>query len=199
MCDHRCRAGRLCNARSGETAAATSRANTLCQACIDSTQKQRKQLPAVRDAVKIFIGIKPVSAQLSKIAATRQPATPLNLAAETLVSDIDEVLSRVGSYLIRDLVSKPPERFKTWRGDVEQLVYWDGVDLALQIGVVHRRAVKLLGFEAQWQRRSAPCWACGLPLLGQLTGSETVECSGCGVRKTAGDYEKYCLEMVKGK
>lgn len=199
MSDHRCRAGKLCKARNKDSAAATSKSNTLCPACIEGVQGCRNDLPAVRAAVQVFIAIKPVSARLSKVASTKQAASPLNLAADTLVSDIDEVLSRVGSYLIRDLISQPPVRFKTWRGDVEQLVYWDGVDLALQISAVHRRAMKLLGFDAQWQRRSAPCWSCTLPLLGQLTGSETVECSGCGARKTVTDYQIYCLEMIKGK
>lgn len=147
----------------------------------------------------MFIGIKPVTAQVSKVAATKEPHSPLNLAAETMVSDIDEVLSRIGNYLIRDLVSQPAQRFKVWRRDAEQLVYWDGVDLAMQVRAIHARAVKLLGFEPQWQRRSAPCWGCQLPCLGQFIGSETVECSNCGARKTAADYQQYCIEMARGK
>lgn len=199
MDDHRCRAGRRCLARNGDTAAATARKDTLCQGCIDGLQHDRDRLVGVQDAVRLYVGIKPVSAQQSKVAATREPASPLNLAAETLVTDIDEVISRVGNYLIRDLVSRPAAQFKVWRSDVEQLIFWDGVDLALQVGVVYRRGMKLLGFEAQWQRRSAPCWSCALPCLGQLTGSETVECSGCGERKTAADYQQYCIELARGR
>jgi hypothetical protein len=147
--------------------------------------------------VRVFIGIKPVTAQTSKIKGTKEPASPLNLAAETLVGDIDDVLSRVGNYLVRDLVSQPAARFKVWQGDVEQVIYWDGVTLALQIGTVYRRAMKLLGFEAQWQRRSAPCWSCELPCLGQFTGSDTIECSNCGDRKTGADYQSYCLDIFR--
>lgn len=146
----------------------------------------------------MFIGIKPVTVYESKVSATKEPASPLNLVAETLMTDIDEVLSRVGNYLVRDLVSHPSKRFKTWRGECEQIVYWDGVSLSMQVRTVHDRAVKLLGFEQQWQRRSAPCWACRLPCLGQLTGSETIECSNCGARKTEHDYQLYCLEMARG-
>lgn len=195
--DHRCRAGRRCVARSGDKAAATHKPDTLCGACVEAIQHHRERLPAYQDGVRLLVGIKPVSAQQSKVAASRQPQSPLNLAAETLVTDIDEVLSRVGNYLVRDLISQPSARFKTWRRDVEQIVYWDGVDLALQIDAVYRRAVKLLGFEAQWQRRSAPCWNCGLPCLGQFTGSDTIECSSCGERRTTDDYNKFCLEMAK--
>lgn len=197
--EHRCRAGRWCVARSGKESALTVRPDTLCPACIEAIQVARNRLPAIQDAVRLFIGIKPVTAQTSKVAATKEPQSPLNLAAETMVTDIDEVLSRVGNYLIRDLVSQPKQRFKAWRRDAEQLVYWDGVDLAMQIRSVHARAVGLLGFEPQWQRRSAPCWACQLPCLGQLVGSETVECSNCGERKTVTNYQQYCIEIARGK
>lgn len=197
--DHRCRSGKRCVARSGEDAAATAKPHTLCPSCIDSLQKCRDQLIAAQDAVRILVGMKPVTAQTSKISATKEPATPLNLAAETLVTDIDEVLSRVGNYLVRDLVSQPEKKFKAWRGDYEQLVFWDGVSLALQIGTVYRRAMKLIGFEAQWQRRLAPCWSCKFPCLGQFTGSETIECSNCGERKTDEEYQSYCLDIFRGK
>lgn len=180
-------------------AAATAKPDALCATCIDVLQQCRDRLVAAQDAVRLFIGIKPVTAQTSKIAGTKEPASPLNLAAETLVGDIDEVISRVGNYLVRDLVSQPSSRHKAWRGDCEQIIFWDGVDLALQIGSVYRRAMNLLGFEAQWQRRSAPCWSCKLPSLGQLSGSETVECSSCGERKTVSDYQSYCVEIFRGK
>lgn len=196
--NHRCRAGRRCAARSGKLAAATTKQHTLCTACVTAIQAARDRLPAVQEAVRVFVGIKPVTAQTSKVSATKEPQSPLNLAAETMVTDIDEVLSRVGNYLIRDLVSQPRQRFKTWRRDAEQLVYWDGVDLALQVRAVHARAVSLLGFEPQWQVRPAPCWSCQLPSLGQFIGSETVECSTCGARKTVADYQRYCIELARG-
>lgn len=196
---HRCRSGRWCSGRSGKDPAATAKPDTLCAACITTIQAARDNLDATQEAVRLFIGIKPVTALTSKVASTKEPASPLNLAAESLVTDIGEVVSRVGEYLIRDLVSQPTKRFKAWRGGVEQLVFWDGVDLALQVRAVHARAVKLLGFEPQWQRRSAPCWNCELPCLGQFTGSTTVECSNCGSRKTDADYETYCIEMIRSK
>jgi hypothetical protein len=196
--EHRCRAGKRCVARSGKDPAVTAKPETLCPACVAAIQADRDALLALQDAVKVFVGIKPVTAQASKVTATKEPASPLNLAAETIATDIGEVLSRVGNYLIRDLVNHPAARFKTWRGDVEQLVYWDGVDLALQVRAVHARAVNLLGFERLWQRRHAPCWGCGLPCLGQFTGSLTVECSSCGVRKTDSEYQLYCIELAKG-
>jgi hypothetical protein len=159
----------------------------------------RDKLIELQEAVRLFVGIKPVTAMQSRVTATKEPQSPLNLAAETLVTDIDEIKSRVGNYMIRDLVAQPSKRFKVWRGDCEQLVYWDGVDLALQVAAVCRRATKLLGFDTQWDRRSAPCWACLMPFLGQLSGSATVECSNCGARKTDTDYQAYCLELIKGK
>lgn len=194
--DHRCRSAKRCVARSGEDAAATAKPDTLCPQCIDVIQASRDKLVDVQDAVRVFVGIKPVTVSESKVFASKEPQSPLNLAAETLVSDIDEVLSRVGSYLIRDLVSQPAERFKVWRGEYEQIVFWDGPALALQVRSVYDRAIKLLGFERQWQRRSAPCWECDLPTLGQFTGSGTVECSNCGARKTDTDYQTYCLEKA---
>lgn len=197
--DHRCRASRSCSARSGNAAALTAKPDTLCAACLSSIQRARDRLPALQEGVRLFVGIKPVTAQTSKVSATKEPQSPLNLAAETIVTDIDEVLSRVGNYLIKDLASQPKRRFKTWLKDCEQLVYWDGVDLALQVRSVHNRAESLLGFEPQWQRRLAPCWSCSLPCLGHLTGTETVECSNCGQRKSFSEYEQYCVELARGK
>lgn len=198
--DHRCRSGKRCVARSGTDPAATTKPDTLCPACIDQIQGLRDKLGDWQAAVTLFIGIKPVTVSESKIAASKEPASPLNLAAETLVGDIGEVLSRCGSLLVRDLVHQPAQRFKVWRNDVEQITYFDGVDLALQIRSVSDRAVKLLGFSPQWERRSAPCWECGVRALGQLVGSGTVECSACGARQPDDDYWKYCLELVmKGK
>ena len=196
--DYRCRAGKRCAARCGQDPAATVKPSTLCPSCIGSLQESRDRLLAARDAVKVFVGIKPVTALTSKIASTKQPASPLNLAADTLMGEIDDVLSRVGNFLVRDLVSQPAARFKVWQGDYEQIIYWDGVTLALQIGSVYRKAVRLLGFEQQWQRRAAPCWSCNMAFLGQFTGSETVECSNCGERKTFGDYQTYCLDIFRG-
>lgn len=146
-----------------------------------------------------MVGIKPVTVAVSRVRSTPMPACPMNLTAETLVSDIDEVLSRVGSLLVRDLVHRPPQVFQHWRRDCEQKIMWDGIDLAMQIRRVHQRAVKLLGIEPQWQRRAAPCWACASPTLGQLSGSATVECSNCGDRKTDDDYQIYCIELVQRK
>lgn len=197
---HRCRAGKKCSARSGKDPAITAKPDTLCPSCIDAIQGCRDKLENLQEAVRIFIGIKPVTVSESKVSLSKEPQSPLNLAAETLVGDIDDVLSRVGHYLVRDLVAHPSTRFKVWRGDCEQLVYWDGADLALQIKRIHDRAISLLGFERQWQRRTAPCWECRLPCLGQFLGSATVECSNCGVRKSDTDYQTYCLEQaVKGK
>lgn len=195
---HRCRAGRRCSARSGKAAAATTKPRTLCAACISAIQEARDRLPRVRDAVAVFVGIKPTVPVVSKVAQSREPSSPLNLAAEEIVSDIDAVLSRCGGYLVRDLVSQPSTRFKVWRGGVEQVVYWDGVDVALQIGSVDRRAAKLLGFGQEWKRRALPCRKCGVSALGQLTGSETVECSHCGDRMTDADYQELCIHLSKG-
>lgn len=198
--DHRCRSGRRCAARTATEPAATSKPDTLCPACITEIQALRDKLGAFAVAVGLFIGIKPVTAWESKVNATKTPSSPLNLGAEELLGDLADVRSRAGTYLVRDLVAQPAKRFKVWRGDVEQLVYYDGVDIALQIRSVCRRAETLLGFSPVWQRRSAPCWACGVPALGQFTGSVTVECSACGTRKTDVDYQQYCVElMTKGR
>lgn len=198
--DHRCLSGRKCAARSGEQAAATAKPDTLCPACIDAIQNARNRLPALREAVTVFVRIKPVTGESSKVAGTKEPAIPLNVAAATLVSDIDEVLARVGNYQVRDLVAHPAKRFKAWLGGVEQIVEWDGTDLASQIRRVYERAVTMVGLEPQWQRRHAPCWECNLPCLGQFAGNELVECSNCGAKKHDSDYDVYCVELAaRGK
>lgn len=197
--DHRCRSGRWCVARSGRDPAVTSKPDTLCHQCVDDIQRLRDRIPALVDALKIFVGITPVSARLSKVSGSKEPSSPLNLAAESLLSDIGEVVSRCGNYLIRDLVSRPAERFTVWRGDVEQQTFFDGVALALQVRSVCRRAEKLVGFDEVWQRRHAVCPSCGMPCLGQFSGSEVVQCSGCGHAMTDRDYQDYCVGLMKGR
>lgn len=196
--DHRCRSGKQCVNRTPEAAAATTKPDTLCPACIGEIQDCRDRLGAATDALKLFIGIK-VQGVGVKVSASKTPPAPINIAAHDLITEIDVLMFRVGNLLVRDLIKQPLTKVKYWSAEFEQLRVWDGVDWALQIRHLYRRALALTGFERSWQRRHAPCKDCSLPCLGQMSGSEVVQCSNCGTCMSDVEYQNYCVELVKGK
>ena len=196
--DHRCRSGKQCVNRTPEAAAATTKPDTLCPACIGEIQDCRDRLGGATDALKLFIGIK-VQGVGVKVSASKTPPAPINIAAHDLITEIDVLMFRVGNLLVRDLIKQPLTKVKYWSAEFEQLRVWDGVDWALQIRHLYRRALALTGFERSWQRRHAPCRDCSLPCLGQMSGSEVVQCSNCGTCMSDVEYQNYCVELVKGK
>lgn len=196
---HRCRSAKRCVNRTADGSAITVKQNTLCPACVKQIQAQADELPALRDAVRVFIGIRPKTAMESRVSGTQEPSSPINLSAETLIGDIDDVLSWVGGVLIRDLVTQAESEFLVWVGEVQQRVLWDGVARALKVGKVWARAHHLLGFERQWERRHAPCGECGMPCMGTFVGSGTVHCTNCGVSIAQDKYEAICVAKLKGE
>ncbi|MCP2168119.1 hypothetical protein [Goodfellowiella coeruleoviolacea] len=65
----------------------------------------------------------------------------------------------------------------------------DGLDGALLLLELHRRATALLGQTKKTRRLPEPCSACGLQSLVHADGADTVECRNCAVVITWDDYQ----------
>lgn len=212
--NHRCRAAAHCVGRvpvigDGETSyvgAITPGPDTLCNACIKRVQTQLEQLPHLNTALRSFLGTSMTAALGSKVNATHEHSTPINLRTLDLIDEIRDVTSRAGGPTIQvaDLVGRPAEKFSMVRGGKLRDVYLDGVDRALAIATVWRKADGVVGLSRQWVRRATPCLRCGLQTLGMWSGESSVHCtnSSCAKTFTLDEYEKMCLiraDMEKGK
>jgi hypothetical protein len=159
---------------------------------VDNIQTCLDELPALAGALKAFLGGSMKIAYESKVSRTPEPSSPLNLPAFTLLEDIDEAQDFANGHRIADLVTRPPEIFQVWVKGCEQKIYLDGVDRALRIRRVHRKASGMVGLHRVWQRRHAPCPRCEMPTLGGWVGGNTVECtnSECQHRMPLAEYEQ---------
>lgn len=189
---HRCRAEQRCAALNPDGSAITKKPNTLCHACINKLQEQLDQLPTIRDVLRLYLTHSGVSAQ-TKVAFSSEPAAPLNVSTLDLIDEIDDVIDRTEGMRIADLVRQPPMQFKLWRGRGWRMDYLDGVQRALEVGKVWKKADDIIGMSRPWQRRMAPCPKCDLPTLGNFAGSDTIQCSNCGGMMTRTEYERICV------
>lgn len=207
---HRCRAvvhcvGRVPAEQDGETryiGAITPGPDTLCSACVKRIQEQLRQLPHLKSALRSFLGMSMTAALGSKVNSTPTPSAPINLRNLDLIHQIQAVIDRAGGSTIQvsDLVGKPTEEFPIGKHSL----LLDGVDRALAIGAVWRKADGVVGLGRTWMRRQTPCPRCNLQSLGMWAGENTVHCtsSACGETFSLDRYQELCLikaDMEKGK
>lgn len=195
--NHFCRAADSCVSRTADGPAITSKPRTICFGCTRRLQTQLEELPHLKLALQSFKAASLTGEHGSKVNATPTPSTPLNLRVVDLVDEIDAVISRAGGPTIRisDLVNRPAEEFTVWRGGRLGGQLLDGVDRALAIGVVWRKADSVVGLSRQWVKRQAPCPRCNETKLGMWSGEDSVHCMSpaCGETYTLGQYEDFCL------
>lgn len=198
---HRCRAAEHCVAKSADGAAITPKPNTVCSGCVRRLQSQLEQLPHLASALESFKAGSLTGTHGSKVNATPTPSAPLNLTVVDLITDIRRVISRAGGQTVRvsDLIGKPAGLFTVWRGGRCGGQFLDGVDRALAIGEVWRKADKIVGLSRAWERRRTPCPRCNLPTLGMFVGGESVHCTNaaCSRSYTLSEYEHLCLARVE--
>lgn len=187
-------------ARTRDGAAVTAKPDTLCHGCVTQLQGCLEQLPVIRKVLRLFLGATPVTAHATKVNSTPAPSVPLNLRVLDLIAEIGDVVARVGGANTRvsDLIRKPAEKFTVWKDGRLRKVDIDGVDRALAIGGVWRKADGIIGMSRVWQRRIAKCPRCNLHTLGSFSGSDSVQCSSCGGVMTRSEYERVCL-IVAGR
>jgi hypothetical protein len=199
--NHRCRAAIHCVGRVPVTegdersyvGAITPGPDTLCNGCVKRIQTQLEQLPHLSTALRSFLGTSMTAALGSKVNSTPTPSAPINLRNLDLIDQIQGVIDRAGGSTVQisDLVGKPVEEF-TIGGRIRPL---DGVDRALAIGAVWRKADGVVGLGRTWQKRNAPCPRCGLACLGGFLGEDTIHCtnSSCAKSFPWDQYQSLCL------
>lgn len=197
---HRCRSRDRCAAADGP--AITTTAATICHSCVVKLQRQLEQLPAIRAALRVFLGVSPVTSHGSKVNASPTPSAPANVRVIDLQDEIDEVITRAGgpNAIIADLIQRPAEPHVVWHRGQPREKYLDGVDRAMAIATVWRKADQIIGLSRQWLRRHAPCPRCHLRTLGMFAGEDTVHCSNadCGATMPRTDYDDLCINISKG-
>lgn len=196
---HRCRAERHCVAKTQDGAALTIKARTICQACVKRLQLQLEQLPHFRRVLRSFLETPLTVEHGSKVSATQEHSAPVNLVALDLLDEIDDALRRAAGARVGDLITRPPERFVVWCSGKRRQMYLPGVDRALAIGDVWRKADSLIGLSRTWLRRPAPCPRCGESTLGMWGGEETVHCtsSACSTSFSLSEYERFCIAKAE--
>lgn len=194
----RCRSGKECGALTKDGPALTGGVIRLCSVCVAKIQRCLEELPHLEDAVRTFLNPGMKVAYESKVNATREPAAPINLHVLDLLQEIQDAYDYADDRRVADLVRRPAELFTVWIKGAEQRAYLDGVDRALRIHRIHKKVSNTVGLDPVFQRRVAPCPECGLPTLGQWTGSDRVQCSNedCLASFPIETYEQYVIEKA---
>ena len=177
MEEHRCRNTR-CVAKTNDGSALTLKPNTLCNSCIASIQDKFDQLPEIQEVLKLFLGGIGGSSAQTKVAASTEPPVPVNLHCLDVINEIRSVINRAGGV----------------QTQVVNLIRQDdGVNRALHIDKVYRKADNIIGLSRAWNRRLMPCPKCQLQTLGSFAGSDTVTCSNCAAAMTRKEYARLCI------
>ena len=123
----------------------------------------------------------------------------LNVNTLDLVDEIDDVIDRTAGLDVVDLIRQPAVQFKLWQGGKWRMDYLDGVQRALEIRKVWKRADEVIGMSRPWQQRHAPCPNCNVRALGNFAGSDAIQCSHCGHAMTLDDYSELIITVNKKK
>jgi len=181
-------------ARSDTEAALTAKPNTLCRPCITQLQSQYDQLSKICEVLRLYAGGISTSNHASKVQSTPEPSTPLNVSVMDLIDDIDVILTRYENISVDDLIRQPAKEYTVWRSGRPRQEWLDGVDQALQIRVVFRRADGVIGFSrTAVTGRISPCPRCNLRTLVSVAGSDSVTCSNCGGVMPLDEYRRIVL------
>ena len=190
--DHHCRSDKHCVARTPDGAAITTKPGTLCHGCVTKLQGQLDELPAIRDALRLYL-VRGGSSAQTKVAFSSTPATPLDVGTLDLIDEIDDVIDRTGGLSIADLIRQPEQEFILWSRGSRRAVFLDGVQRALDVSRVWRKADGVIGLTRKWQQRLGTCPRCTLRTLGNFAGEDAVTCSSCGGVMTRDEYDRITL------
>ncbi|MEV0247945.1 hypothetical protein AB0H76_15235 [Nocardia sp. NPDC050712] len=201
--EHECRQGRRCKARTRTAddhwhGAGVEKPESLCRACEQSAFADIRELGDDYSLLAAASG-KPQSQRGGpKVSGSSEPSIPINLAADTLVTAIEEESARwarrlpgegweltVISSNLGVLVGLPPQRVTVWAphpdgGDDIRETVMDGVDAVLALAALHQRATKVLGLEPERdQKLDEPCHVCGWAAVTVSVKTQLVTCHRC--------------------
>lgn len=135
----------------------------------------------------------------TKVASSSEAQAPLSVHTLDLIDEIEDVLDRTDGLNVDALIRQPAMQFKLWRGGGWKMDYLDGVQRALEIAIVWRKADGLIGITKPWQNRLAKCPHCNTRTLGSLSGADVIQCSVCGHCMTRQEYEQGCVVVSQLK
>lgn len=214
---HLCRAGSYCRdatygphpTSDGWQAGATTAPNTLCDRCASSVAA------AVAGLWQDYLGlgqlvIEPPTGPTSEIRSpSPTPALPIDIHNDALKVELETVVGHAAAAVTGD---PPPRAFVTavtlvennldallraprhpvvmWNrdGDRREQFIVDGVDIALKLASLHRRARAILGVDRGKDRMPVPCPRCEARKLVRFHGADCVVCEACLGRWTDDDY-----------
>lgn len=163
-----------------------------------SLQERLARLPAVKGVLRLYLARGGSSAQ-TKVQFSSEPPAPLNAHILDLIDEIGDVFDRTGGLRVADLIRQPPAEFVIWSRGTRRLIPLDGVERALDIRRVWKRADGVIGLSPVWERRIGECPRCALRALGNFAGSEVVTCSGCGGSMSRQEYKRITLIRANTK
>lgn len=218
-----CRMGEHCRTRSAtqEPAEATSRG--LCLACERHGYYAIGRLPYVYVDLATQLGVTyPSQGGGSGVRVVRAEAPlPLRLEVEALMTKIKKTLEtwerdvRFQAKLSVTSQASARSGFVVQRAAVTLTTHYsvllalrlpasalDGVDGVVALTGLHHRGLSLAGRTELWEWRELPCPGepvsngCGKYQLGQLIGSEKVECASCHWWCTLDEYRVYATTFA---
>ncbi|QYB01462.1 hypothetical protein I1A62_29970 [Rhodococcus sp. USK10] len=226
---HLCRTGPYCRdathgphtTKDGWLPAVTTLPNTLCPKCM------RDVAAAVGGLWDDYLGlhglIRHPSAGLgSEIrASSPTPQVPINVHADALMVELEEVAGRCAIAITIAIGQDPPKgtfaiaaslavieqnidvlldvpSHKAWvwnrAGDGRECIELDGIGLARALVVVHRKAREAIGVDRPRDRMPVPCPRCESRQLVRFHGTTDVTCQSC--RSTFPDTQYQQLTMI---
>ncbi|WP_418346187.1 hypothetical protein [Rhodococcus pyridinivorans] len=218
---HQCRAAAGCRGRTRDPntqqwiPALTIRPDYLCPSCIRSAVAAAENL--WHDYLELYrsVGDTTVIAPATGVRApSPDPAAPINIHIEALMTDIADTAHRCAVLIAERLgVTEPDERAVTLslqlvESNIDVLLHvpahpamgwlpggesWgpitqDGVGLALRLIELHRSARATLGVTRGRDRMPLPCPRCEEQRLGRWHGADIIDCGACGSTWTEAGY-----------
>lgn len=216
---HLCRAGSYCRdatygphpTSDGWQAAAATAPNTLCDRCTSAVAA------AVAGLWQDYLGLdqlvtEPTTGAASEIRSpSPTPALPIDIHTDALKVELETVVGHAAAAITSHA---PPRAFVTaitlvennldtllraprhpvvmWNraGDRRERFIVDGIDIALKLGSLHRRARMILGVDRGKDRMPVPCPRCEARRLVRFHGAAGVTCESCNACWTDYGYQQ---------
>jgi hypothetical protein len=191
----------------------------LCPAHTHRAWYAARDLPAAHADLHQLLG-KTSPRSSDRVRSSRAAPVPIRLDVDALRGEIADELERWGEILAdragatlpdsgrltaaaqwitdnwHNLLNIPPAAHMVWTtGTDREVEFLDGVDAALRLGALHRRARGMLGTGLLVTPLPTPCPGCHTRLT-RAAGADYVDCHGCGRLFTDAEYQRLVSLLV---
>lgn len=194
--------------------------NSLCDWCIRGVTAATEKLWSDHRALRRLIG-EPAGCAGGEVRSSGAPTScvPVNVHVDALMREIESATSRCAEAIldtldsdpptsdalvvslqivepnIAVLLTVPPHDAMKWNraGDDWEGIVTDGVQLALGLVDLHRRARAVIGVDEARDRMPVPCPRCESHQLGRTHGDVHITCLACGSRWTEDEYTQLTM------